>query len=567
MSTSQDALHKIEMHEKECAIRYQNIEKRLEEGSEKFKKLESAVEVAEIDIYTGKTRKPRKDAPKKVIVDAASKMIIKDALTSVQKNPVLRVFKKDPKTGKVEVDPITKKPIETIVELLPELTNTQKENLAAETVIQATAEKIGRDPRMSFSKNKDLVGWQNMMSKLPSLNSKILELEKLKTNDPVLFFMFNEMAIKDGYKGIIKMVDRVSKETIVDYTAPEPYKTKQEKAIELKEHANAKEAFERKINEWLKESGFDKEFFISTDKMTGPDAWSADAVQRAKHFEKAGEVLQSIADKYGVEVAESNYILTQIGFNTLQTGVGTRTKVYEKNGVPMIRYEFNKKLLLNKDGGTNKEALEREGITLKDKNKKTPEWHKDVHVGLSEGILQEKLVEFLNNNINLDRVQLMEKLYNKLKGDWLLPNHLKRAVKKEEITVNEAYDRVYEANKNARDMWYEALFDVINKSIKQNVIVNMPDGTVKEISPAEFAKQSGSLAKQGAKFDFSRQKDLTQTLDFISKHLQLQTNISAGISRGSFTISSATLETGGVFTEKKGKKYLLEQSMLYKCLI
>ena len=41
MSTSQDALLKIEMHEKECAIRYQNIEKRLDEGSEKFKKLEN----------------------------------------------------------------------------------------------------------------------------------------------------------------------------------------------------------------------------------------------------------------------------------------------------------------------------------------------------------------------------------------------------------------------------------------------------------------------------------------------------------------------------------------------
>jgi len=37
MSSSQDALHRIEMHEKECAIRYQNIEKRLDEGSEKFK--------------------------------------------------------------------------------------------------------------------------------------------------------------------------------------------------------------------------------------------------------------------------------------------------------------------------------------------------------------------------------------------------------------------------------------------------------------------------------------------------------------------------------------------------
>ena len=41
MSTSQDALHKKQIHEKECAIRYQNIEKRLDEGSEKFKKLEN----------------------------------------------------------------------------------------------------------------------------------------------------------------------------------------------------------------------------------------------------------------------------------------------------------------------------------------------------------------------------------------------------------------------------------------------------------------------------------------------------------------------------------------------
>tara|TARA_R110000737_G_scaffold191669_1_gene213072 strand:+ start:454 stop:636 length:183 start_codon:yes stop_codon:yes gene_type:complete len=41
MATAKDALYQIESHEKECAIRYQNIEKRLEEGSEKFKKLEN----------------------------------------------------------------------------------------------------------------------------------------------------------------------------------------------------------------------------------------------------------------------------------------------------------------------------------------------------------------------------------------------------------------------------------------------------------------------------------------------------------------------------------------------
>ena len=41
MATVKDALYQIQTHEKECAIRYQNIEKRLDEGSDKFKKLEN----------------------------------------------------------------------------------------------------------------------------------------------------------------------------------------------------------------------------------------------------------------------------------------------------------------------------------------------------------------------------------------------------------------------------------------------------------------------------------------------------------------------------------------------
>jgi hypothetical protein len=43
MATTKDALHKISSHEKECAIRYQNIEKRLDEGSSKFKRLEALI--------------------------------------------------------------------------------------------------------------------------------------------------------------------------------------------------------------------------------------------------------------------------------------------------------------------------------------------------------------------------------------------------------------------------------------------------------------------------------------------------------------------------------------------
>ena len=44
MSTVKDALHRIESHERECALRYKNIENRLDEGSEKFKRLESMLE-------------------------------------------------------------------------------------------------------------------------------------------------------------------------------------------------------------------------------------------------------------------------------------------------------------------------------------------------------------------------------------------------------------------------------------------------------------------------------------------------------------------------------------------
>ena len=38
-----DPLHKIEIHEKECAQRYKNIEERLESGAKRFDKLENMI--------------------------------------------------------------------------------------------------------------------------------------------------------------------------------------------------------------------------------------------------------------------------------------------------------------------------------------------------------------------------------------------------------------------------------------------------------------------------------------------------------------------------------------------
>ena len=43
MDEAQEAVSEIKAHQSECAVRYENIEKRLNEGSEKFKKLEMMI--------------------------------------------------------------------------------------------------------------------------------------------------------------------------------------------------------------------------------------------------------------------------------------------------------------------------------------------------------------------------------------------------------------------------------------------------------------------------------------------------------------------------------------------
>jgi len=43
MDEAQEALSEIKAHQRECVVRYENIEKRLNEGSEKFKKLEMMI--------------------------------------------------------------------------------------------------------------------------------------------------------------------------------------------------------------------------------------------------------------------------------------------------------------------------------------------------------------------------------------------------------------------------------------------------------------------------------------------------------------------------------------------
>ena len=43
MATTKEAISKIEAHEREGTIRYENIERRLEDGSKRFDKLENMI--------------------------------------------------------------------------------------------------------------------------------------------------------------------------------------------------------------------------------------------------------------------------------------------------------------------------------------------------------------------------------------------------------------------------------------------------------------------------------------------------------------------------------------------
>ena len=43
MATTKEAISKIESHEREFTIRYENIEKRMESGSKRFDKLENLI--------------------------------------------------------------------------------------------------------------------------------------------------------------------------------------------------------------------------------------------------------------------------------------------------------------------------------------------------------------------------------------------------------------------------------------------------------------------------------------------------------------------------------------------
>ena len=81
-------------------------------------------------------------------------------------------------------------------------------------------------------------------------------------------------------------------------------------------------------------------------------------------------------------------------------------------------------------------------------------------------------------------------------------NRTAEQIKETQLNSFESKGQALKYNKPTKGISVFDFDDTLAKT-KEKVIVNMPDGEVKEISASEFAKEAGNLTDQGAKFDFS----------------------------------------------------------------
>ena len=459
-----------------------------------------------IDFETGKAKEtPRIDGKKDAISKALAQQLGKDAVISVSKDPYVRT--KNKKGEIVQKD------------LLPELNSSEKALLKSTTEINILADKIGVSPNVSFSTSKEILKVQDLINKAESIPEQV---NILKNANPKVLAMFNYLSPEGD---IFKTIENIRKEMKVDLMDPKSYKESLENSVPLEAAKNIKDfvsLVEKKLNikiDLQKDPKKINQNYIGNG--SGKDAFSNDILQRQAYFAPFSKVLQNIANKYGIEIAHSDYVLTQLGQGgALQFGFGNRYSTYKKGGVTMLQTEFNKKLVWNKEGRSNEKVLKEDAdIVLKNEGTKTNEVLKDVFPGLSEGIVKTKIDNFYQKHGNKSNYN--ELLFNHLKGDVLLPRHLKKAVKNGDITINKAYNRVFEANKKLRDIWATEMFDVMSKA---------------------------------------NPKELPAIITSFIRHMQIQTNNSTGISKGTFTITSATLERGQI-DPRTGKRTAAEHQL------
>mgnify|MGYP003110978503 CR=1 FL=1 len=228
-------------------------------------------------------------------------------------------------------------------------------------------------------------------------------------------------------------------------------------------------------------------------------------------------VIQKAIDDNAVQVVldiATDVALNKNGFrDKILEGQTIKTKNVAWNRLNRANHEGNPSPLEKielEDGGT---AADKTGITP------NPKFSKSFKNNPSALNYQQKLIndnaidpEALTTKDAKDRLNISMPVQI-LKNDRVIKNSnlnpdimvpTVTAEKMKTVMVNSFETRVKASRSNPERKGISVFdFDDTLARTKEKVIVNMIDGTIKEISAAQFAKQAGTLTEQGAEFDFS----------------------------------------------------------------
>jgi hypothetical protein len=117
-------------------------------------------------------------------------------------------------------------------------------------------------------------------------------------------------------------------------------------------------------------------------------------------------------------------------------------------------------------------------------------------------------IEQAKNDLKINRPVAVAKNNNVRKTSRTLNDQLfsdnQTAEQMKTVMVNSLETKVKASRSNPERKGISVFdFDDTLARTKERVIVNMPDGKIKEISASEFARDAGKLTEQGAEFDFS----------------------------------------------------------------
>ena len=117
-------------------------------------------------------------------------------------------------------------------------------------------------------------------------------------------------------------------------------------------------------------------------------------------------------------------------------------------------------------------------------------------------------IEQAKNDLKINRPVAVAKNNNVRKAKRKLNDQLfsdnQTAEQMKTVMVNSLETKVKASRSNPERKGISVFdFDDTLARTKERVIVNMPDGKIKEISASEFARDAGKLTEQGAEFDFS----------------------------------------------------------------